>query len=338
MQYNECSICGANKGRAGHLVGNPEIGVRNACLNCFDTTTTGDIVIHSDLNRTAEELQRTFNILNVTKNNKPMGELQILRKYLEKGVLTVSELRALFKHNVFLVDSAAIYSTKYNNYAINDKGTGTVYKAFIDGLLLVAFKNADSVYYRLLSTSKRYSPATWEDVKTKDSVHSFIFRDEEHCGDVVLNSDKTLVIVKRDGDTTQYHYDDIFNAEDDEVQVDTEQISEDLNLFDQQYADRGKHQAVEKPNDNRLKLGGGLMSPTIVSTPTGKTLTQIDQWINTLVGAKRSANQVKEFLKCLVQVGYIELNILTEYDHDKVRAGNQLLNNRAKQRRSKGNS
>jgi hypothetical protein len=246
-----------------------------------------------------------------------MGELQILRKYLEKGALTVNELRALFKRNVFLVDSTAIYSQKYNNYAINDRGSGTVYKAFMDEVLLVAFKGKENVYYRLLSSSVKYSPATWEDAKTKETVHAFIFRDEEHCGDVVLNTDKTLVILKRNNDTVQYHYDDIFNAEDEEVQVNTEQISEDLNLFDQQYSDRGKAQVIEKPSN------------TIISKPT-KAPTQIDQWLKTLVGAKRSANQIKDFLKCLVQVGHIDITVLNEYDHEKERASNELLNSRAK--------
>lgn len=261
----------------------------------------------------------------LTATIKTMGELQILRKYLEKGSLGVNDLRALFKRKVYIVESTAIYSNKYNNYAINDRGTGTVYKAFIDGLLLVAFKSADNVYYRLLSSSKRYSPATWEDVKTKDTVHSYVFRDEEHCGDVVLNTDKTLVILKRDGETTQYHYDDIVNAEDDEVQIDTEQVNEDLNLFGQQYADRGKNQVVEKTRNE-------------VQTRPTKTPTQVDQWITTLVGAKCTENQIKEFLKRLVQVAHIDITTLTEYDHDKVRAGNELLNSRAKRRTGKDNS
>ena len=56
MQYNECKICGAKDGRAGMLIG-------NACLNCHDTRTTGEIVVHLNLVRTDEELKKTFALL-----------------------------------------------------------------------------------------------------------------------------------------------------------------------------------------------------------------------------------------------------------------------------------
>ena len=64
MQYNECKICGANNGRAGLLVGNATLGLVDACLNCDDTRKTGQIVIHSNLIRTDEEIKKTFAILN----------------------------------------------------------------------------------------------------------------------------------------------------------------------------------------------------------------------------------------------------------------------------------
>lgn len=63
MQYNECKICGAKDGRAGLLIGNEEKGWVPACMNCHDTRESGNIVIHSNLVRTQEELERTFNIL-----------------------------------------------------------------------------------------------------------------------------------------------------------------------------------------------------------------------------------------------------------------------------------
>ena len=63
MEYNECEICGANEGRAGLLVGNESLGQVNACMNCHDTRTTGAAVIHSNLNRTNEEIQKTIAIL-----------------------------------------------------------------------------------------------------------------------------------------------------------------------------------------------------------------------------------------------------------------------------------
>ncbi len=63
MEYNECSICGANNGRAGMLIGNKELGEDSACLNCHDTKKSGNITIHTELDRTPEELEHTFNIL-----------------------------------------------------------------------------------------------------------------------------------------------------------------------------------------------------------------------------------------------------------------------------------
>jgi hypothetical protein len=64
MQYNECKTCGAKDGRAGLLIGVPSEGIPDECLNCHDTRKTGNIVIHTNLIRTEEEIQKTFNILN----------------------------------------------------------------------------------------------------------------------------------------------------------------------------------------------------------------------------------------------------------------------------------
>ena len=65
MEYNICKICGAKDGRAGLLIGNPKKNLVNACMNCHDTRTTGNIVIHSNLIRTDEEIQKTMNILKI---------------------------------------------------------------------------------------------------------------------------------------------------------------------------------------------------------------------------------------------------------------------------------
>lgn len=67
MEFNVCLICGANNGRAGMLIGNPEMGLPHACLNCDDTRKTGKITIHTHLIRTDEEIQKTMDIL---KNNE----------------------------------------------------------------------------------------------------------------------------------------------------------------------------------------------------------------------------------------------------------------------------
>lgn len=65
MQYNECKICGAKDGRAGILIGNTSKNLIDACLNCHDTRTTGEIVIHLNLVRTDEELKKTFALLEL---------------------------------------------------------------------------------------------------------------------------------------------------------------------------------------------------------------------------------------------------------------------------------
>jgi hypothetical protein len=57
MAYNTCKTCLANNGRAGLLI-------NSECLNCNKTRESGDIVVHSFLQRTGEELQRTFSILD----------------------------------------------------------------------------------------------------------------------------------------------------------------------------------------------------------------------------------------------------------------------------------
>ena len=63
MEYNKCEICGADKGRAGMLIGNTKKGLVHACLNCHDTRKTGKLVIHTHLRRTSEELEATAKIL-----------------------------------------------------------------------------------------------------------------------------------------------------------------------------------------------------------------------------------------------------------------------------------
>lgn len=70
MQYNVCGICGAKDGRAGLLMGNPTQGLVYACQNCNDTRKTGNIVIHTHLIRTEEEIKKTLAILTTpTINN-----------------------------------------------------------------------------------------------------------------------------------------------------------------------------------------------------------------------------------------------------------------------------
>jgi hypothetical protein len=63
MQYNECDYCGAKDGRAGLLISSPQLNIIKACQNCYDTLKNGEITIHTRLNRTQEELEKTMKLL-----------------------------------------------------------------------------------------------------------------------------------------------------------------------------------------------------------------------------------------------------------------------------------
>jgi hypothetical protein len=62
MDFNVCQTCGAKDGRAGNLFSSE--GGPSECLNCRDTRMTGAYVIHLDLKRTDEEIDRTMAILH----------------------------------------------------------------------------------------------------------------------------------------------------------------------------------------------------------------------------------------------------------------------------------
>lgn len=59
MNYNECKTCLAGDGRCGVLLD-------DECDNCNKTRTSGDIWISANLLRSAEEIARTFAILDTT--------------------------------------------------------------------------------------------------------------------------------------------------------------------------------------------------------------------------------------------------------------------------------
>lgn len=64
MQHNECKYCGAKDGRAGFLISSPNLNIKDACENCYDTISNKEVTIYTRLNRTEEELERTINLLN----------------------------------------------------------------------------------------------------------------------------------------------------------------------------------------------------------------------------------------------------------------------------------
>lgn len=57
MEFNTCSTCGANNGRAGLLLNVPTLEGSN-CLNCHDSLSTGVFTAHGSLSRTREEYDR----------------------------------------------------------------------------------------------------------------------------------------------------------------------------------------------------------------------------------------------------------------------------------------
>lgn len=61
MTFNVCQTCLASDGRAGLLIGIK--GLPDECSNCHETRKTGNIVIHTNLKRTDDEIQRTIKIL-----------------------------------------------------------------------------------------------------------------------------------------------------------------------------------------------------------------------------------------------------------------------------------
>ena len=64
MEYNVCQVCGAKDGRAGFLIASPDLGLVPACQNCDNTRRSGNIVIHTHLIRTDEEIKKTMAILD----------------------------------------------------------------------------------------------------------------------------------------------------------------------------------------------------------------------------------------------------------------------------------
>lgn len=57
MEFNTCKTCGAKDGRAGLLI-------NDECSNCYDTRKTGAIVLHANLIRTKEEIEKTLAIMD----------------------------------------------------------------------------------------------------------------------------------------------------------------------------------------------------------------------------------------------------------------------------------
>lgn len=70
MAFNKCNYCGADNGRAGILWNIPSENIEHACENCYKTLSTGEIVLHTHLSRTDEEIKKTMDLLTnkITRN------------------------------------------------------------------------------------------------------------------------------------------------------------------------------------------------------------------------------------------------------------------------------
>ncbi len=55
-EYNRCKTCGACDGRCG-------MTIDGHCLNCRDTRQSGSFVLHTNLDRTEDEMKKTGEIL-----------------------------------------------------------------------------------------------------------------------------------------------------------------------------------------------------------------------------------------------------------------------------------
>jgi len=77
MEFNQCKTCGANNGRAGTLID-------GECLNCHDTRETGAGCVHENLQRTPEELKKTFAIIKTESAKDPSSDMKKQVKCLGK--------------------------------------------------------------------------------------------------------------------------------------------------------------------------------------------------------------------------------------------------------------
>ena len=59
-------------------------GIPNECINCHETRIKGEAIIYSYLNRTDEEIQKTFNILNWKIKGEDFEIEYEINNYLDK--------------------------------------------------------------------------------------------------------------------------------------------------------------------------------------------------------------------------------------------------------------
>ena len=74
MEFNTCGHCGADGGRAGLLI-------NNLCLNCHDTKRLRTFVLHTDLKRTAEEVQKTAALIETPKSLEQLANSEELCRW-----------------------------------------------------------------------------------------------------------------------------------------------------------------------------------------------------------------------------------------------------------------
>jgi hypothetical protein len=100
MQFNVCETCGAKDGRAGNLIQQGDGPAE--CENCRDTRKRGEVVIHSYLRRTEEEIAKTMQI--VTDLLKLRDEVRNLRDNEDKDFCVIGSMLGISR-----LDAIQIY-------------------------------------------------------------------------------------------------------------------------------------------------------------------------------------------------------------------------------------
>jgi hypothetical protein len=119
MQYNVCETCGARDGRAGNLFQKAGDNNPMECRCCWDSRKSGRLVLHSDLERTSEEISRigvmVSSLDREVLNQEHRKTVMQLRKETGAGVLSCR--RALKKSLWNLAKAKAlVLSLNFNSF------------------------------------------------------------------------------------------------------------------------------------------------------------------------------------------------------------------------------
>ena len=105
MQYNVCETCGAKDGRAGYLVKISDGPA--ACQNCKDSRKQRQVVIHSHLRRTDEEIAKTMQL--VTDLLAMQEQIKQMRDVEDQDFCVIAS-----KLSISRVDAISLYEEMRN--------------------------------------------------------------------------------------------------------------------------------------------------------------------------------------------------------------------------------